>query len=140
MQAKGLVLLAVALLSWVAFAEPAEKTWQVTAKLVEIPSRFPPNDLYDYAFVMKYKVQGGPKDGQFIFVAHYNPRIKRSKIKDKMKVFVGGDLKRFKEGEVHKMTLDPNMEKIFDGTVNDDYFAQDRKSTRYWCLKVDRVE
>src|SRR4051794_22578863 len=27
----------------------------VTAKLVEIPSKFPPDDLYDYAYVMRYE-------------------------------------------------------------------------------------
>ena len=32
----------------------------VTAKLVEIPSSFPPDDLYDYAYVMRYVVVGGP--------------------------------------------------------------------------------
>ena len=34
----------------------------VTAKLVEIPSSLPPDDLYDYAYVMRYEVIGGPLD------------------------------------------------------------------------------
>ena len=60
----------------------------VTAKLVEIPSKFPPDDLYDYAYVMRYEVQGGPLDKQNIFVAHYKPRQPRGKIKDGMKAHV----------------------------------------------------
>src|SRR5664279_5576801 len=32
----------------------------VTARLVEIPGSFPPDDLYDYAYVMRYEVIGGP--------------------------------------------------------------------------------
>ena len=31
-------------------------TAEVTAQLVEIPGPFPPNDLYNYAYVLKYKV------------------------------------------------------------------------------------
>jgi len=110
---------------------------EVTAKLVEIPSKFPPDDLYDYAYVMKYEVQGGDLDGKTIYVAHYKPRQRRKKIKGKMKKFVGGKLRRFKEGDVHKMVLDPDLEKVWQDAVIDDYFATDKKSTRYWCLKVD---
>jgi hypothetical protein len=35
------------------------------------------------------------------------------------------------------MTLDPDLQKIWQGAVIDDFFATDRKSTRYWCLTVD---
>jgi hypothetical protein len=110
---------------------------EVTAKLVEIPGKFPPDDLYDYAYVMKYKVTGGKLDGQTILVAHYKPRRARKKIKDQMNKHVGGKLKRFKQGDVHVMTLDPDLQKIWPGAVIDDFFAADRTSTRYWCLKVD---
>ncbi|MBW2703701.1 MAG: hypothetical protein JRF33_23025 [Deltaproteobacteria bacterium] len=110
---------------------------EVTAKLVEIPSKFPPNDLYDYAYVMKYEVVGGKLDKQTILVAHYKPRLPRKKIKDKMKKFVKGKLKKFKEGAVHKMLLDPKLEKIWQDALVDEYFATDKKSIRYWCLKVD---
>ncbi len=113
------------------------KTLEVTAKLVDIPSKFPPDDLYDYAYVMKYEVQGGPMDKKIILVAHYKPRRARSKIKGKMKKFVSGKLKRFKVGDVHKLVLDPDLDKIWKDAVIDDFFATDRKSIRYWCLKVD---
>jgi len=110
---------------------------EVSAKLVEIPGKFPPDDLYDYTYVMKYEVQGGKLDKQTILVAHYKPRRPRKKIKDKMKKFVGGKLKKFKEGAVHKMVLDPDLQKIWKDALVDEYFATDKKSTRYWCLKVD---
>jgi hypothetical protein len=109
----------------------------VTAKLVEIPSKFPPDDLYDYAYVMRYEVSGGPLDKQSILVAHYKPRQPRSKIKDKQKDHVGGSLKAFVVGDVHRMTLNPDLKKIWKGPVIDDFAATDRKSVRYWCLKVD---
>jgi hypothetical protein len=115
----------------------APGTLNVTAKLVEIPSKFPPDDLYDYAYVMRYEVSGGPLDKQSILVAHYKPRQPRSKIKDKQKDNVGGSLKAFVVGDVHRMTLSTDLKKIWKGPVIDDFAATDRKSVRHWCLKVD---
>src|SRR5215467_13503364 len=83
-------------LSATASSQPQpENVITVTAKLVEIPSKFPPDDLYDYAYVMRYEVIGGPLDKTSILVAHYKPVLARSKIKDKMKPFVGGKLRGF---------------------------------------------
>jgi len=132
-----LPVLAVFILACLPVSAGEKDQIDVTAKLVDIPGKFPPNELYDYAYVMKYEVQGGKLDKQTIYVAHYNPRIPRKKIKDKMKKFVGGKLKKFKVGAVHKMTLDPDVEKIWDDNVIDEYFTTDKKSTRYWCLKAD---
>lgn len=111
--------------------------FEVTAKLVKIPGKFPPDELYDYAFVMQYKVVEGKLKGKKVFVAHYKPRRARAKIKDKMKKYVGGKLKRFKEGDLHKLVLAPKMRKIWKGDIIDEFFATDRKSKRYWCLQAD---
>jgi len=110
---------------------------EVTAKLVEIPSKMPPDDLYDYAYVMRYQVQGGPLDKQFLLVAHYKPLIPRSKIKDKMKAQVSGKLRSFNQGDVHKLKLAADLKSIWKGALVDEYAATDHKSTRYWCLQVD---
>lgn len=134
---KTLLVVAALLLVVLPVRAGEQKPIVVTAKLVEIPSKFPPDDLYDYAYVMKYEVAGGKLDGKTILVAHYKPRRARKKIKDQMKKYVGGKLKHFKQGDVHVMTLDPDLQKIWQGAVIDDFFSSDRKSTRYWCLKVD---
>ena len=110
---------------------------EVTAKLVEIPSKMPPDDLYDYAYVMRYQVQGGALDKQFILVAHYKPLVPRSKIKDKMKEQVGGKLRAFNQGDVHKLKLTADLKAIWKGALVDEYAATDHKSVRYWCLQVD---
>jgi hypothetical protein len=109
----------------------------VTAKLVEIPSKFPPDDLYDYAYVMRYEVQGGPLDKQSILVAHYKPRQPRAKIKDAMKPHVSGKLRNFVKGDVHKLKLDPGLKKLWTGALVDEFAATDRKSVRYWALDAD---
>lgn len=110
---------------------------EVTAKLVEIPAKLPPDDLYDYAFVMRYQVQGGALDKQYILVAHYKPLQPRSKIKDKMKAQVGGKLRSFAQGDTHKLKLSPDLKEIWKGALLDEYSVTDRKSVRYWCLQVD---
>lgn len=120
-------------------ATAASAPLEVTAKLVEIPSKLPPDDLYDYAYVMRYQVQGGALDKQLILVAHYKPLQPRSKIKDKMKGQVGGKLRSFNQGDVHKLKLSPDLKEIWKGALLDEYSVTDRKSVRYWCLQADPV-
>jgi hypothetical protein len=86
---------------------------------------------------MRYQVQGGELDKQFILVAHYKPLVPRSKIKDKMKDQVGGKLRAFNQGDVHKLKLAPDLKAIWKGALVDEYAATDHKSIRYWCLQVD---
>jgi hypothetical protein len=131
----GLVLCGLAFVPKLAHADAAPI--EVTAKLVEIPSKMPPDDLYDYAYVMRYQVQGGAMDGQFLLVAHYKPLVPRSKIKDKMKARVGGKLRSFNTGDVHKLKLASDLKSIWKGALVDEYAATDHKSVRYWCLQVD---
>ncbi|MES1205987.1 MAG: hypothetical protein ABUS79_08615 [Pseudomonadota bacterium] len=116
---------------------PAGENLVVTAKLVEIPTKFPPDDLYDYADVMRYEIIGGPKDKQSILVAQYKPRQPRSKIGDQMKAHVSGKVRSFKQGDVHKLQLAPNLKTIWKGALVDEFAASDRKSVRYWALVTD---
>jgi hypothetical protein len=115
----------------------ADDLVSVTARLLEIPGKFPSDELYDYAYVLKYEVQGGPKDKQILYVAHYKPSQPRAKIKGKMKAHVGGKLRRFHAGDVHQLTLTAGLKTIWPGPLTDEYAAADRKSPRYWCLSVD---
>lgn len=109
----------------------------VTAKLVEIPGKFPDDDLYDYAFVMKYVVEGGPMDKQTIYVAHYKPRQPRSAIKDKMKTVVSGKLRTFHQGDRHKLQLTADLKSVWKGALVDEFSSVDHKSIRYFALVAD---
>jgi hypothetical protein len=135
-----LVICAVAATACLALPSRAARAAEplvVTAKLVEIPSSLPPDDLYDYAYVMRYEVIGGPLAKQQIYVAHYKPRVPRNKIKDGMKAHVGGKLRSFTQGDVHKLKLTPDLKAIWKGALVDEFAATDRKSIRYWCLEAD---
>jgi hypothetical protein len=110
---------------------------EVTAKLVEIPTKFPPDDLYDYAYVMRYEVVGGPMDKKSLLVAHYKPRLARAKVNDQMKAQVAGKVRSFKVGDVHKLKLSPALKTIWQGALVDEFAATDHKSVRYWALSAD---
>jgi hypothetical protein len=122
-------------------AEPAAPApaaaLSVTAKLVEIPGKLPSDDLYDYAYVMRYQVVGGPLDGQSLLVAHYKPKQPRAKIKDKMKGVVSGKLRSFTVGDLHKLKLTSDIKKVWPGPLVDEFAATDRKTVRYFCLEAD---
>jgi len=108
---------------------------EVTAKLVEIPGPFPPNDLYNYGYVLKYKVLAvhrGKLDGDEILVAHYNPLKPRSTAQDEFSGKVGGHLDRFRAGDVHRMALEAPLDNFWMGGVVDKYFQQ--KGVRYWAV------
>jgi hypothetical protein len=119
---------------------PVEGQLVITAQIEEIPGAFPANDLYNYAYVMKYKVlkviQGTYADPD-ILIGQYNPRIARADIKDEQDAKVGGNVKSFAVGDVHYLVLSP-LDGLWTGSVEDDYFKD--KRPRYWALWSDKAQ
>lgn len=117
-------------------------TLKVVARVTEIPGTFPPNDLYNYVYVMKYrvmKVVSGTCAEQEILVGHYNPLIPRKQIKDKMDAFVDGDVEKFEEGGKHSLVLVRPVDLVWSEAMEDDYFDVDA-SQKYYALKADMVK
>jgi len=113
-------------------------TLVVDARLMEIPGTMPPNDLYDYVYVMKYrimKVENGEYDRQEILVGHYNPLVPRRLIKDRMKSVVKGTVEKFERGAKHKLILVP-LEHVWDDAVENEYF--DSGLPVYFALTADK--
>jgi hypothetical protein len=108
---------------------------EVTAQLVEIPGDFPPNDLYDYAYVLRYRVlrvhRGGVSTPE-IFVGQYNPLKPRLSAQDERSGKLGGRVERFHAGDIHRMALDAPLDQQWMGGVIDKYF--DQKGVRYWAI------
>lgn len=122
------------LLLCVAFAFSAELT--VEAKVTEIPGKMPPNDLYNYVYIIKYKVikvTKGTLAQKEILVGVYNPLIPRGEVKDKMASKAKGNVHAFKAGDKHILKLIP-LEDNYDGAVEDEYF--DDESDRYLAVEV----
>jgi len=109
---------------------------EVTAELVEIRGEFANRADYDYAFIMKYKVlqvHRGSVDGDTIYVAHYNPEKPRASVADSRVRDVGGSLKRFKAGDVHRMALETPLDDYYMGGVINRYF-EEYKGPIYWAV------
>ena len=110
-------------------------TAEVTAQLVEIPGPFPPNDLYNYAYVFKYKVlkthRGSVPEGE-ILVAQYNPLKPREQVQDDVSGKVGGHVTSFRAGDIHRMALESPLDHFWMGGIVDKYFASG--GTRYWAV------
>lgn len=120
---------------------PTADSLVIIARLTEIPGTFAPNDLYNYVYIMKYRVlsvEKGVYAGKEILVGHYNPRIARNSIKDTMDQFVGGTLKEFAVGAKQHLVLIEPVENIWNGALEDEYF--DRTEKRYFALIADSVK
>lgn len=124
----------------VAAKPPVDGELVMTARLTEISGAFPANELYNYAYVMKYKVlkvSKGTYGDTEILVGHYNPRLPREEIKDEQDSKVGGNVKSFAVGDVHYLVLS-RLDGLYTGAVEDDYFND--KRPRYWALWADKAE
>lgn len=114
-------------------------TLKIIGRVIEIPGTFPPNDLYNYVYVMKYrvmKVLNGSYDEKEILVGHYNPLIPRQKIKDKMDKYVEGDVKKFEEGNKHKLVLVNPIDEVWNEALEDEYFDIDM-GEKYYAVRAD---
>jgi hypothetical protein len=119
----------------------ASDTVVMTARLIEIPGTMPPNDIYNYVFVMKYrviKVEKGRYDGQEILVGVYNPLIPRKQLKDAMKNNAAGDVAKFVVGDKHRLSLLTPIEKVWKDQVEDDYIDSDLP--KYYAVRTDMAK
>jgi hypothetical protein len=117
---------------------PATGSLAVEARLEELPGPFPPNDLYDYVFIMKYrvvKVLRGTYDDSIILVGHYNPRLARTEVEGTMDSLVDGTLTSFNAGDVHRLVLN-GMDSVWTQAVEDNYMREERP--RYFARWVSK--
>lgn len=113
---------------------------EVEARLMEIEGTMPANELYNYVYVFKYRIQKviqGKLQSKTILVGHYNPLIPRSQISDKMKDQISGDLSELKVGQKHLLKLVP-LEDAWVGAIEDEYF-DDEESPRYFAIYADLI-
>lgn len=125
-------IVALLLSALFAFAE----NLTVEGKLAEIAGKMPPNDLYNYVYVLKYKVTKiveGKFNGKEILVGVYNPLTPRGQVTDKMASKSKGNVRAFRTGDKHLLKLVP-LEGNYDGAVEDEYFDDD--SERFLAVEV----
>jgi len=116
-------------------------TIEVTAQLVEILGRFPPNDLYDYVYVLKYRILAahrGAVDGDTILVGQYNPLKPRARAADARAEGIGGTLKAFKAGDLHRMALEVPLDDYYMGPIINKYHGK-AGGPLHWAVWTNRV-
>jgi hypothetical protein len=114
---------------------------EVTATLEEIRGEFVDKANYDYAFVMKYKVKEvhrGKIDGDTIYVAHYNPQKPRAAAADARVPDIGGNVQKFRAGDVHRMALEAPIDDFYMGGIINRYF-EEYKGVVYWAVRTNEV-
>jgi hypothetical protein len=125
----------------VAAAKTKVDSLTIIGTITEVPGKFPPNDLYNYVYIMKYrvvKVEKGTYSGQEILVGVYNPLIARNQIKDKMKSLVGGDAGKFEMGAKHRLVLIKPIDAVWKDAVEDEYFDSDLQ--KWYALRTDMAK
>lgn len=112
-------------------------TVEVTAKLVEIPEgAIFKRDLYDYATVLKYQVlqvHRGQLATNILLVGHYNPWKPRAEAADKRVKEIGGTLRQFRAGDLHRMALEVPIDDHFMGGLVNKYFGTE-SGPLYWAV------
>jgi hypothetical protein len=119
-------------------------TAEVTARLVEVPDgAIVRRELYDYATVLKYEVQAvhrGEVHAKTIYVGHYNPFKPRAEASDRKVKGVGGDVRTFRAGDLHRMALDVPLDDHFMGGIINPYFDVADASPIYWARWTNEVD
>lgn len=114
---------------------------EVTAQLLEIRGKIIDDPLYDYAHVMKYKVlkvHRGKVNGDIIYVGHYNPAEQRNNVADKRVTQIGGNLKRFRAMDIHRMALEVPIDDYYMGGIINKYFGEINEPI-YWAVWTNLV-
>ena len=114
---------------------------EVTAQLLEIRGKIIDDPLYDYAHVMKYKVlkvHRGKVNTDIIYIGHYNPAEPRSTVADARVPKIGGNLKRFRAMDIHRMALEVPIDDYYMGGIINKYFGE-TKDPIYWAVWTNLV-
>ena len=114
---------------------------EVTARLEEIPGEVRNDPLYDYAHVMKYKlleVHRGEVNKETMYIGHYNPAKPRDKAADARVPQIGGNVKQFRVGDIHRMALEVPIDNYYMGGIINKYFGQVNEPI-YWAIWTNQV-
>ncbi len=114
---------------------------EVTARLEEIPGEVRNDPLYDYAHVMKYRVlevHRGQVDEEIIYVGQYNPAKPRDSVADARVLEIGGNVKQFRVGDVHRMALEVPIDDYYMGGIINKYFGEVDEPI-YWAVWTNKA-
>ena len=114
---------------------------EVTARLEEIRGDLINDPLYDYAHVMKYKlleIHRGEVNKETMYIGHYNPAKPRDKVADARVQVIGGNVKQFRVGDIHRMALEVPIDNYYMGGIINKYFGEVNEPV-YWAIWTNQV-
>ncbi len=114
---------------------------EVTARLDEIRGELRNDPLYDYAHVMKYtllQVHRGQVNQETMYIGHYNPAKPRDKAADARVEKIGGNVRQFRVGDIHRMALEVPIDDYYMGGIINKYFGEVNEPV-YWAIWTNRV-
>ena len=114
---------------------------EVTAQLLSIPGELVDKPFYDYAFVFKYnvlEVHRGTLSPGTIYVGQYNPLKPRDSVADARVEEIGGNLEKFRAGDIHRMALEVPIDDFYMGGIINRYFDE-KPDPIYWAVWTNRV-
>jgi hypothetical protein len=114
---------------------------EVTAQLVEIRGDLINDPLYDYAHVMKYKllqIHRSEVNKETMYIGHYNPAKPRDKVADARVQEIGGNVKQFRVGDIHRMALEVPIDDHYMGGIINKYFGEVNEPI-YWAIWTNKV-
>ena len=117
-------------------------SFEVSARLEEIRGDLIDDPMYDYAHVMKYRVlqvHRGKVDQDIIYVGHYNPAEPRDRVADARVQEIGGNVKEFRTGDVHRMALEVPIDDYYMGGIINKYFGE-VEDPIYWAVWTNKVK
>jgi len=76
-------------------------------------------------------------DTGLIYVGHYNPAKSRDAVADARVPQIGGNLKQFRVGEVHRMALEVPIDDYYMGGIINKYFGQVNDPI-YWAIWTNK--
>jgi hypothetical protein len=117
---------------------------EVTGRLIEVPDgAIFERDLYHYAGILKYEVvavhRGPLTKGETIYVGHYDPWKPRDQAAGGQVKDLGGTLRRFEAGGLHRMALETPMDEFYLGGIVDKYFGK-REGSAYWAVWTNAAD
>jgi len=83
--------------------------------------------------------RGAVEKSATIYVGHYNPWKPRVEAADKRAKGIGGTLKGFRAGQLHRMALETPMDDHFMGGIVDKYFGK-HDGPAYWAVWTNTAD
>ncbi|MFB3902458.1 MAG: hypothetical protein ACE15E_03335 [Acidobacteriota bacterium] len=78
------------------------------------------------------------KKGDTVYIGRYNPLKPRSSVTDARVTDVGGNVRQFKVGDVHRMALEVPIDEHYMGGIVNRYSGQPTGPI-YWAVWSNRV-